>query len=63
METHRFQVLGYDIEVKDALIAEALQTLTEKKRNVVFFFFFLVLCVVVFVCVLFFVRSTINEHR
>ena len=33
METHRFQVLGYDIEVKDALIAEALQTLTEKKRN------------------------------
>lgn len=31
METHRFQVLGYDIEVKDALIAEALQTLTEKK--------------------------------
>lgn len=33
METHRFQVLGYDIEVKDALIAEALQTLTEKKRK------------------------------
>ena len=37
METHRFQVLGYDIEVKDALIAEALQTLTEKKRNILYF--------------------------
>ena len=33
METHRFQVLGYDIEVKDALIAEALQTLTEKEKE------------------------------
>ena len=41
METHRFQVLGYDIEVKDALIAEALQTLTEKKRNVVLLSYFM----------------------
>ena len=41
METHRFQVLGYDLEVKDALIAEALQTLTEKKRNVVLLSYFM----------------------
>lgn len=34
-ENHRFQVHGYDIEVKDALIAEALANLTEKKRNVI----------------------------
>lgn len=31
METHRFQVLGYDIEVKDALIAEALRHLLKRK--------------------------------
>lgn len=33
LETHWFQVLGYDIEVKDALIAEALQSLAEKKNG------------------------------
>lgn len=35
-----FQVLGYDIEVKDTLLGEALQTLTEKKRNVVLLSYF-----------------------
>ena len=35
LEIYRFQVLDYDIEVTDTLIAEALHTLTEKKRNVV----------------------------
>ncbi len=30
-----FRVLGYDIEVKKILIAEALQVLSEKKRDVI----------------------------
>ena len=30
VENQWFQVLGYDIEVKDMLIAEALQALSEK---------------------------------
>ena len=41
LETCRFQVLGYDIEVKDALIAEALKNLTEKKRNVILLSYFM----------------------
>ena len=41
LETCRFQVLGYDIEVKDVLIAEALKNLTEKKRNVILLSYFM----------------------
>lgn len=33
LDTCNFQVLGYDVEVKDALIAEALKLLSEKKRK------------------------------
>ena len=63
METHRFQVLGYDIEVKDALIAEALQTLTEKKRNVVLLSYFMDMSDADVAREMNLVRSTINEHR
>ena len=41
MENDCFQVLGYDITVKDDLIAEALQALTEKKRNVILLSYFM----------------------
>ena len=34
-ENHHFEVHGYDIEVKNTLIAEALKELTERKRNVI----------------------------
>ena len=34
-EYHHFEVHGYDIEVKNTLIAEALKELTERKRNVI----------------------------
>lgn len=30
LDTSHFQILGYDIEVKDTLLVEALQALTEK---------------------------------
>ena len=36
-----FQVLGYDVEIRDMLLAEALQTLTEKKRNVILLSYFM----------------------
>ena len=63
METHRFQVLGYDIEVKDALIAEALQTLTEKKRNVVLLSYFMDMSDVEIAELLNVNRSTVYRHR
>lgn len=63
LEPHRFQVLGYDIEVKDALIAEALQTLTEKKRNVILLSFFLDMTDTEIAKHMNLVRSTIHHHR
>lgn len=63
LEPHRFQVLGYDIEVKDALIAEALQTLTEKKRNVILLSYFLDMSDAEIAREMNLVRSTIHEHR
>lgn len=63
IENHRFQVLGYDIEVKDALIAEALQTLTEKKRNVILLSYFMEMSDAEIAREMNLVRSTIHEHR
>lgn len=63
VENHYFQVLGYDIEVKDALIAEALQSLTEKKRNVILLSFFMEMSDADIAREMNLVRSTIHEHR
>lgn len=41
LDSSHFQVLGYDIEVRDALLVEALQTLTERKRDVILLSYFL----------------------
>ena len=41
VENSHFTVHGYDIEVKDTLIAEALQALSERKRNVILLSYFL----------------------
>ena len=49
--------------VKDALIAEALQTLTEKKRNVVLLSYFMDMSDADIAREMNLVRSTINEHR
>ena len=40
VDNSHFTVHGYDIEVKDALIAEALQALSERKRNVILLSYF-----------------------
>ena len=57
------QVLGYDIEVKDTLLVEALQALTEKKRNVVLLSYFLEMTDVEIARKMNLVHSTIREHR
>ena len=58
-----FQVLGYDIEVKDTLLVEALQTLTEKKRNVILLSYFLEMSDAEIAREMKLVHSTIREHR
>jgi len=63
VENYCFQVLGYDVEVKDALIAEALQTLTEKKRNVILLSYFMEMSDAEIAREMNLVRSTIHEHR
>ena len=63
LETCRFQVLGYDIEVEDALIAEALKNLTEKKRNVILLSYFMDMSDAEIAREMNLVRSTIHEHR
>lgn len=63
LDNSHFQVLGYDIEVKDTLLVEALQALTEKKRNVVLLSYFLEMTDVEIARKMNLVHSTIWEHR
>lgn len=63
VENYQFRVLDYDIEVKDALIAEALQILTEKKRNVILLSYFMGMSDAEIAREMHLVRSTIHEHR
>lgn len=63
LENHCFQVHGYDIEVKDTLIAEALETLTEKKRDVILLSYFMQMSDAEIAREMNLVRSTIQEHR
>lgn len=62
-ENKLFNVLGYDIEVKDMLIAEALQSLSEKKRNVILLSYFMEMSDADIAREMNLVRSTIHEHR
>jgi len=40
-DSHNFNVLGYDIAVKDVLISEALASLSEQKRGIILLSYFL----------------------
>ena len=62
-EYHQFRVLGYDVEVRDTLIAEALQNLSEKKRNVILLSYFMEMSDADIAREMNLVRSTIHEHR
>lgn len=63
LDSYQFQALGYDIEVRDALIAEALKLLTEKKRNVILLSYFMDMSDAEIAREMNLVRSTIHEHR
>ena len=63
IDSRWFQVRGYDIEVKDSLIVEALETLTERKREVVLMSYFLEMSDAEIARKMNLVRSTICEHR
>ena len=62
-ENHHFEVHGYDIEVKNTLIAEALKELTERKRNVILLSYFTEMSDADIAREMNLVRSTIHEHR
>lgn len=63
LESFRFQVINYDIEVKDSLIAEALTLLTKKKRDVILLSYFMGMSDAEIARKMKLVRSTVNEHR
>lgn len=62
-ENKWFKVLGYDIEVKDTLIAEALQLLSERKREVILLSYFMDMSDAEIARKMNLVRSTVHEHR
>ena len=59
----RFKVLEYDIAVKDELLAEALQELPERKRDIILLSYFLDYNDVEIAELLNLVRSTVNDQR
>lgn len=63
LESCNFQVFGYDIEVKDTLIAEALRHLSEKKREVVLMAYYLDMSDTEIARLLNLRQSTIHYHR
>lgn len=63
LDTCNFQVLGYDVEVKDALIVEALKLLSEKKREVVLLAYYLDMSDTEIAKLLNLRQSTIHYHR
>lgn len=63
LDTCNFRVLGYDVEVKDALIAEALNLLSDKKREVVLLACFLDMSDTEIAKLLNLRQSTIHYHR
>ena len=62
-ENQWFRVMDYDIEVKDSLIAEALQVLSEKKRDVILLSYFMDMSDAEIARKMNLVRCTVREHR
>lgn len=63
IENYRFQVLNYDIEIQNSLIAEALENLTKRKREVILLFYFMGMSDAEIAKEMNLVRSTVYEHR
>ena len=62
-EFFRFQVSGFDVFIKNELLAAALNTLSERKRNIVLLSYFLDMSDAEISQMLSVVRSTIFKHR
>ena len=62
-EFFRFQVSGFDVFIKNELLAAALNTLSERKRNIVLLSYFLDMSDAEISQMLNVVRSTIFKHR
>jgi RNA polymerase sigma factor (sigma-70 family) len=63
IDYYLFQVMGYDVEVKDALIGEALEALPEKKRNIILLSYFMDMSDAEIGELMNLVRTTIYRHR
>lgn len=62
-EDQFFNVLGYDVAIKDGLIAEALRLLPEQRRDIILLFYFLEMTDKEIGEVLNLVRSTVQYQR
>lgn len=62
-EKHQMTVLGYEIEITDDLLAEALKVLTKRKRDIILLSFFQGMSDAEIARRLDLVRSTVNEHK
>lgn len=63
VESFHFHALGYDIKLKNVLLAEALSTLTERKRDVIMLSYFQGMSDADIARKLNLDRSTVNEHK
>lgn len=63
MDFYHFQVLGYDIKLKNVLLAEALIALTERKRDVIMLSYFQDMSDADIARKLNLDKSTVNEHK
>lgn len=62
-ENSLFHVMGFDVEVKNGLLSEALETLPEKKRNIILMAYFLDMTDTEIGQLMNLVRSTVFRHR
>ncbi len=62
-DIYNFQVLGYDVKVKDILLGEALKVLSEKKRNVILMSYYLDMSETEIAEQLNLKQSTIHYHK
>ena len=63
LEKSYYRAGGYDVEVKNALLAEALTALTERKRDIILLSYFMEMNDADIARKLNLVRSTVHEHR
>jgi RNA polymerase sigma factor (sigma-70 family) len=63
IDTFHYQILGYDIQVRDTLLAEALESLSERKRDVVLLSYYMEMSDAQIAGELKLMRCTVYAHR